>query len=426
LPRAPDAAADGGPALEPIDRALLEGAHGAGAAAAMAMLLSYARMVGAQRFLDVDGAHVDGCLLHGRASLDFAFHFVKLGARVRVPTTLNVTSIDALHPERNFAPDNIQADARALMGAYVAMGARPTWTCAPYQLRERPAFGRHVAWAESNAIVFANSVLGARTARYGDFVDLMIALTGRAPAAGLHLDENRRPGLLFDARPCRAILARRPIAYALLGHLIGAAAADSIPAIMGIPPDCGEDDLKRLGAAAASSGAVALFHACGVTPEAPDEATADALDLPRHLVSPSDLFAAREALGPGTPGEPIRAICLGTPHYSRTELHALAKIVRQRGGRARAPFIVSTSRFVLEGLSAHDRAALEAFGVAFLVDTCTYVSATLPDGEGLVLTDSGKWAHYAPGNIGARARLADANACVASALSGRLEPDDAL
>ena len=110
---------------------------------------------------------------------------------MRVPTTLNVGSMDLIHPELFRGSDEVRADGERLMQAHVALGCAPTYTCAPYQTFIRPRFGAQIAWGESNAIVFANSVIGARTDRYGDFIDLCCAMTGRAPEYGLHLTENR-------------------------------------------------------------------------------------------------------------------------------------------------------------------------------------------------------------------------------------------
>src|SRR5262245_47486189 len=144
----------------------------------MRILVETAGVMGAERLIDVASAHVDGCLYHGLAGLEFAERLVAGGARVSVPTTLNVSSLDLLHPERPPGDPDTAANARRQMDLYVAMGCRPTWTCAPYQLSERPAFGQHVAWAESNAIVVCNSVLGARTNRDGDILDVGPAIPG--------------------------------------------------------------------------------------------------------------------------------------------------------------------------------------------------------------------------------------------------------
>ena len=147
------------------DTSMLSGDHGAASQLAMRIVIRLAEVMGAERLLDVTGAHIDSCLYHGRSGLDFAQSLVDGGGRVVVPTSLNVSSLDRLHPDLYRGDPETARLAGRLMGLYEEMGCRPTWTCAPYQLPDRPRFGEHVAWAESNAIVFANSVLGARTHR---------------------------------------------------------------------------------------------------------------------------------------------------------------------------------------------------------------------------------------------------------------------
>ncbi len=205
------------------DREMLDGGRGEATALAMRIVVDMAGVWQADRLIDVTSAHVDSCLYHGRAGLDFAEKLLAGGASVAVPTTLNVSSLDLLHPDLVRLDADTASRARRLMDAYVAMGCRPTWTCAPYQLEARPAFGEHVAWAESNAIVFANSVLGARTNRYGDFIDICAAVTGRVPEAGLHLDEHRRGRIVFrlaDDIPAR--LLHDEITPTCVGHIVGA------------------------------------------------------------------------------------------------------------------------------------------------------------------------------------------------------------
>ena len=182
-------------------------------------------------------------------------------------------------------------------------GLSPTWTCSPYQLMERPSFGDQVAWAKSNAIVFANSVLGARTGRYGDFIDISAAVTGRAPAAGLHLDAGRRARTRRPPRRRPGRLARRMTpCYPVLGHVLGRLAGSVVPVLVGLPPDTDEDRLKAVGAAAASAGSVAMFHAVGVTPEA--ATLEDALGRREAefevLVDPGFLSAAAAELSTAT------------------------------------------------------------------------------------------------------------------------------
>ncbi len=164
---------------------------------AMRILVTMAGVYGAPHLLDIESAHIDGCLYHGLSGLEFAERLVDGGAQVVVPSTLNVGAVDLLHPEYFQGTAEIAQRAARLMHAYEKMGCRPIYTCAPYQATQRPPFGTQIAWAESNAIVFANSVLGARTNRYGDFIDICAAITGRAPATGLHLSENRRGQYLF-------------------------------------------------------------------------------------------------------------------------------------------------------------------------------------------------------------------------------------
>ena len=161
---------------------MLDGEAGAAVRLAMELLVAVGESEKAPALLDISAAHIDGGLYHGKAGLDFALTLVEGGGRVVVPTTLNVSSLDLLHPELYRGDQETAEAARRLMGAYVDMGCAPSWTCAPYQLAVRPGLGDQIAWGESNAIAFANSVLGARTARYGDFLDICCALTGRAPA----------------------------------------------------------------------------------------------------------------------------------------------------------------------------------------------------------------------------------------------------
>src|SRR4029450_5365127 len=254
--------------LSDEDQPLLGGAEGPPGQLAMRIVVEMGRVAGAAGLIDVSSAHIDGCLYHGRAGVDFAERLrrgraervLRAGAAVRVPTTLNVASLDLLHPDRFRGDPETAAAARRLMDAYVAMGCRQTWTCAPYQLPERPGFGEHVAWAESNAIVFANSVLGARTARYGDFIDICAAITGRVPNAGLHLTGRRRGQLVFDVRALPDGLLHQDALYPLVGHLVGARSGRLVPVVDGLPAGVDEDRLKALGAAAASSGEVGLVH----------------------------------------------------------------------------------------------------------------------------------------------------------------------
>ena len=411
--------------LTESDRAFLQGEHGDAAALAMRIVVEMAGVSGAERLIDVASAHVDGCLYHGLAGLEFAERLVAGGARVTVPTTLNVGYLDLLHPERYRGDPETAANARRQMDLYVAMGCRPTWTCAPYQLPERPAFGQHVAWAESNAIVFCNSVLGARTDRYGDFIDVCAALTGRVPLAGLHRDEDRRARLVLRLEGVSERLLASDALYPVLGHVLGKQAGNDVAAIVGLPSDASEDRLKALGAAAASSGSVAMFHAVGITPEAPTLDAATAREpVPEIVVSVERLREARGELGTAANSR-LGAVSVGTPHASLSELERLAALLGT--AEPAVPFYVNIGRDVLA--EAEERgpiATLRSAGVRIVSDTCTYISPVMDVADGPVMTDSAKWAWYAPANIGVDVVIGGLEDCVRSAIAGRMLLDETL
>jgi len=376
----------------------------------------------------VTSSHVDGCLYHGDSGVHFAERLVELGGHVAVPSTLNVGALDLLHPGRvRFHPET-SGMARRLMAASEALGCKPTWTCAPYQAGHRPRLGAHVAWGESNAVAFVNSVLGARTNRLGDFLDLCCAIAARAPRYGLHLDEERRARLVIDARGLSERLRRLDAFFPVLGAFLGTEAGSAVAAIVGLPPGTDEDRLKALGAAAASTGAVGLFHAVGVTPEAPDlEAALRGMAPERTVVlTPERLRAARDRLSTAAAGsEAIDAVAVGSPHFSGAEFHALAALAR--GQRFRVPFYACTGRGVLAEIEgAGLLPPLKDAGVEIVVDTCVVVAPILPPEAGVLMTNSGKFAFYAPANTGFATVYGSLADCVASAVAGRVVRDERL
>lgn len=403
------------------DQSMLHGEQGSAAAAAMTILVAFSKAVGARKLLDIAGAHIDGCLYHGQASLDFVERLIEGGGRVRVPTTLNVGSFDLIHPGLVKMPVSQETPARRLMKAHLELGCQPTFTCAPYQTRFRPRFGEQIAWGESNAIVFANSVIGARTNRYGDFIDLCCAITGRAPAWGLHLSENRRGQVLFELTD--AAFEPSDALFVGVGLIIGQRAGDRIPVISGLPQPRDEDQLKALGAAAATTGAVALFHAVGITPEAetPDEALHGLAPEEKIWISRADIHHALARLSSVPDGVQLAAVSLGTPHFSHEEWMRLLPLLREVGPGKGVPIYVNTGRATLTRLQDEGAlAGMEAFGLVPVTDTCTYVTSILERLDGVVMTNSGKWAHYAPGNIGVSVAFGDMEDCVRSAAAGRV------
>ncbi len=390
----------------------------------MEIVLAYGEMVGATRLIDVTSAHIDACLHHGLAGVEFAEFLRDRGGQVSVPSTLNVSSLDLLHPDLYRGDDAVRVESQRMMDAYVEMGCTPTWTCAPYHLPVRPGLGEHVAWAESNAIVFANSVLGARTERYGDFFDIAAAIVGRVPDAGLHRAENRYADNVVDVTELFATNASE-VLYPAVGMLIGKH-VNGIPAIVGLPDDTTEDHLKALGAAGATSGTLAMFHAVGLTPEAPDLDTAVG-GLRKLSELQFTWRMAMEALQGLTTHseEPLVGVSIGTPHFSISEMRRTVQILDDRPIDSRIDFYVSTGRETYATARAEGLVQrLKEAGVDIVVDTCTYVTPILRKLNGAVMTNSAKWAYYAPGNLGVDVVFGSLEDCIESAVAGRVVYDE--
>jgi predicted aconitase len=406
--------------------AVLEGADGAGAAAAMRLVAEAADLLGADSLTPIASAHIDGCLYHGDAGTAFAEHLVALAASVAVPATLNIGALDLLKPGTVRFSGHRRSMALRLMKAYEALGCRPTFTCAPYQAGHRPGCGEQVAWGESNAVAFCNSVLGARTNRYGDFLDIACAIAGHAPLCGLHLARNRRARLVFttDAIPER--LKAEDAFWPVLGALIGERAGDTVVAVDGLSGHATEDRLKALGAAAAAFGAVGLFHVVGETPEAPTLEAALAGARPDETVPirMDDVRGALTMLSTAGGGE-VTAVGIGSPHMSLDEFEALGTALG--GRRVRLPLYANTGRHVVAALDRTGRLAdLEAAGVTVVADTCIVAAPVIPAEGGVLMTNSGKFANYAPGNIGHEVIFGTLRDCVETAVAGRLTREETL
>jgi len=308
------------------------------------------------------------------------------------------------------------------------MGTVPTWTCAPYQTDMRPSFGQQIAWGESNAIVFANSVIGARTERYPDLFDICCAITGRAPAIGLHLTENRAGTVLLQLKGIPEALQASDDFYPVLGHFLGKTALDGIPVIEGMGTVPNDDQLKALGAAAASSGAVALFHMVGVTPEAPTVEAAFQGNVPQETITITmDVLrqARRELTHTDNPR--LDMVVLGSPHFSLAEFKKLTPLVAGRKKHARVKFLVTSSRAMAQlaqqaGLLGH----LEAFGAQLTVDTCILTTPMLPKEIQFLMTNSAKFAYYVPGLLDKKIAFGSLADCVNSAVAGEIVRDETL
>ena len=408
--------------LSDKDNGMLRGDYGPATRMAMVILTRMAEVAGAKELLDITGAHIDSTVYIGDAGLEFAERLAGLGAKVAVPTTLNVSGLDEHHWQEWAVPSDWARQAYRQMVAYRSMGTIQTWTCAPYQTEMRPAFGQQIAWGESNAIVFANSVLGARTERYPDLFDICCAITGRAPAIGLHLTENRAGELLFHLSDIPEALQQRDDFYPVLGNLIGKASLDKIPVIDGMQVRPDEDQLKAFGAAMASSGGVALFHMAGVTPEAASLAEAFQGQEPTRTieVTMDDLRESRRELT-HTDSQRLDMVVLGSPHFSLAEFRRLAPLLMGKRRHPEVKFLVTSSRAMTQlAQRAGLLEPLTAFGAQITVDTCILTSPMLPAEVQHLMTNSAKFAYYAPGLLGRQIAFGSLEDCVRSAVEGTI------
>jgi predicted aconitase len=414
--------------LSEYDRALLSCDRGPAARMAMSSVTRMAEIQGANELLDISQAHVDSTIYMGEAGLEFAERLAVWGAKVAVPTSLNVSGLDECHWREWPVPDDWAQKAQRQMRAYQSMGCAPTWTCAPYQTSMAPKFGQQIAWGESNAIVFANSVIGARTERYPDFLDICAAITGRVPAIGLHLTENRAGQLLIRLDHIPKWLQQDDSFYPVLGILVGRLSGHRIPVIFGLTATPAEDQLKAFGAAAASSGAVALFHIVGVTPEAPTlEAAFQGPTVGEdYTISLDQLRSIRQELTT-TAGTKLDMVVLGSPHFSIAEFQQLAPLVEGKRRHPEVQFLVTTSRIMsAQACESGVLAPVEAFGAQLTVDTCILATPMLPKSVKVLMTNSAKYAYYAPGLLATQVVFGSMADCVRSAIEGHVVRDETL
>lgn len=408
--------------LRPADQAILDGQEGRARQVALQIVLRMARLQGATELIDVVQAHIDGCIYTGSASLRFAAQLRDWGGKVKVPTTLNSISVDQRRWRTLGIDPAFGEPASALAQAYVDMGAQASFTCAPYLLDSAPKAGEDIVWAESNAVVYANSVLGAHTAKYADFLDICIALIGRAPKAGCHLIENRRATLLVQLPVLPA--APDDAFYPLLGYLVGLLAGARIPVICGLESaQPSLDDLKAFGAAFATTSAAPMFHIVNVTPEAPSAQAALAgrpAEVEHHLTLDEFRQAWHEL--DSAPVPDVDLVALGNPHFSETECHVLAKLLKGRQRHPATAIVLTLGRAVSAKAERQgDLAVLADFGVTLITDTCWCMleEPVVPVASRVIMTNSGKYAHYAPGLTGRQVHFGSLAACAEAACTGR-------
>jgi cis-L-3-hydroxyproline dehydratase len=407
--------------LSDLDHRFLDGEFGQAARIAMRIVLQTARIEGATALIDVEMAHLDGVFYQGPAGLQFARKLCDLGARVRVPTTMNAICVDRRQWRAQGVDPVLGEASDALAEAYVAMGAKPTYTCAPYLLEPAPSPGQRIAWGESNAVVFANSVLGARTLKYPDYLDILVAITGRAPAADCYLDDLRRATIRVDLPPLRDL---DDLFFPLLGYHVGKIATNEIPLICGLESHAvSRDDLKAFGAAFATTSAAAMFHILGVTPEAGSPETVLEQGARVAPIALPDLVTTWEELNIAEDPE-VDLVSLGNPHFSLTEIAELARLCAGRRKADGVQLIVTCGRDVFAKADAAGLiAVIRDFGGAVLTDTCWCFigEPVVRPSVRSIATNSGKYAHYGPPAVGRSFHFASLARCVEAACTGRID-----
>ena len=398
--------------LSEMDRRMLDGQEGEALEVAMKVLCFMATAQGAQNLIDVGRGHIDGCILAHDANLDFAEKMHHMGARTRIPTTINAISVDRENWQSQGVVPDFGNKASRLADAYVNMGARPTFTCAPYLLDDAPVAGEMIGWSESNAVIYANSVIGARTVKHPDYLDLFIAVTGRAPNTGVYLDKNRVPEHVIDV-----ILPETydDAFWPMLGWLAGVKSPNGIPVLKGLETaEPTEDDLKALCAAFGTTSAAPLIHVRGHTPEG---ALAPRDDHTHSVITPTDLGTVWRDFNVAE-GR-VDLVAIGSPHASLVECRKFADLVE--GQSCRTETIVTVGRDVLAAASAEGIVErLRDAGVRIIPDICwcSITEPVFPPGAQVLMTNSGKYAHYAKGLTGRGVRFGGLADCAHVAITG--------
>jgi predicted aconitase len=407
------------------EQAMLAGEAGPGVQKAMEIVVALGQIYGAVDLVPVASVQVSGVSYKnlGDAGLEFLEEWAAQGARARVPATLNPAGMDlAAWRDLGFS-EHFARRQEAVIAAYTALGITPTCTCTPYLVGYTPGLGQHVAWAESSAVSYANSVLGARTNREGGPSALAAAITGRTARYGLHLDRNRQATAVVDVHcPIRS-----EADAGALGYLVGQRVRNGVPSFRfrerGIGQvgrqGSGETEvlgLRALGAAMAASGAVALYHVEGVTPEA---SAGDVLPADAEALVVDDLVPGYEALN--GPSEEVDLVSLGCPHASLAEIERIASYLD--GRHLKAALWVTTARATRETAEEAGLVAqLEAAGGRVVADTCMVVAPVAELGFRTLATNSAKMAFYTPSHSGLSVRFGPMAQCLEAAVTGRWLP----
>lgn len=387
------------------EKEMLEGKHGNAARMAMEILVALGEIYGATRFVPVSSVQVSGVSYHnlGDAGLEFLEDLARDG-KARVLATLNPAGMDIEDWKKLGISDDFAQKQLAIINAFARMGMVVSCTCTPYFVGNLPGFGEHVAWGESSAVTFANSVLGARTNREGGPSALAAALTGRTPEYGLHLNENRQAQLRVVVKA----ELHGTSDFAALGYVLGKNGGNRIPYMTGIRK-ASMEELKALCAALPTYGGPSIFHIRGITPNKTRKPK-DVMEI-----SEEDIRDAYAALN--DEDEEVDFVSVGCPHASINEIRKIAKLLE--GKRVKVEFWIATARQTKE---LADRAGysktIEGAGAKFACDTCMAV-APLRGRFRVMAIDSAKGCYYARGSNAFRTKFGTLEECVDAAVTGK-------
>ncbi|KAI0153450.1 hypothetical protein BJ166DRAFT_532793 [Pestalotiopsis sp. NC0098] len=411
-------------AVSPEDDKMLRGeGHSAATKLAMQTIVRFAAIQGAETLISVSQVHIDACCYAGKVSLAIPQRLRELGGNFAVPTTCNSLDVDRRRWRELKADPELSEASYAIGDHYLAMGAQLSFTCAPYLLDTKPKIGEQVGWGESNAVVFANSVLGARTHKYPDYLEVMVALTGRAPYTGCHLPEERAPKIGISVTPIIINEIDESI-FPLLGYHIGGLVGSSIPIIYGLETSNPTiPDLKAFGAGFATTSSAPMFHIRGITPEAADYDD-EIASIEKIKIKIEDLRDTWQELTTATdPSADL--ISLGNPHFTIEEFSTLAQLVRGKTIRKGIVMIITTGRSIYEQAErAGYISEIQRFGASLITDTCwcMITEPIIPFKARNIMTNSSKYAHYGPGISRRRFHFGSLAGCVEVACLGSRSP----
>ncbi|SFL44488.1 aconitase X [Geodermatophilus ruber] len=413
------------------ERAMLDGADGEAVAAAMDLLVRYGEVLGAERLVDTDnvcGANLFGSrhsLVCGSPTPDAAFSEHSLDAPrvltippVRAQSYQLIGPMDTKHWQVQGLPQAEHDEIVASEKYSADHGIHLMNTCTPYQVGNVPVRGEHCAWMESSAVVYVNSVLGARTNVEGRESTGAAMLTGKIPYWGLHLEENRHGTHLVEVTT--PVQSNRD--WGLLGYWIGEQVQEEgIPVLDGITTTPDLVRLKHFGAAAASSGGVELYHVPGITAEARsvEEAFAGAAPRVRLRYGPDERRAAYERLNGTATDTSVDLVMIGCPHATLGQIRDVVRLLEGRRVHPDSELWVFTPRALRHIAEQNGYAqALEDAGAVLMSDTCPAIGQFLPKGTRVIATDSAKQVHYLPAIMNVQGWFGTLAECVDAAVTG--------